>query len=80
MTIVEAIKTVMRAKGAPMTATEAYAEISRARLYEFRTDNPAAIVRAQIRRHCQGLSLAGSSKIKHFNALADGRYEILLGS
>lgn len=77
MTIVEAIEAVMRAKAAPMTAAEAYAAIVASKLYEFHTDNPAAIVRAQLRRHAEGVTLASSPKVKHFRSLGDGRFELL---
>lgn len=80
MTIVEAIRTVMRAKGEPMTAAEAYAAITSARLYEFHTSDPISIVRAQMRRHCEGLSLTVSSKVKYFRALADGQFDLLSGA
>jgi restriction system protein len=80
MTILEAIKTVMRAKGAPMTAPEAYAAIASARLYEFHTDSPASIVRAQMRRHSEGLALNSSPKVKHFKALPDGQFDLLPGT
>lgn len=77
ITIVEAIKSVMLAKGAPMTANEAYAAIVAQHLYEFHADDPAAIVRAQIRRHCEGLDFTTASGTKHFRTVADGRYEPL---
>ncbi len=77
MTIVQAIQTVMRVRGEPMTAAEVYSEIARAKLYEFQTDNPASIIRAQIRRHCEELNLKSSSQAKHFKALADDRFELI---
>lgn len=55
MTIVEAIQTVMRANGAPMTAAKACAAITSARLYEFHTDNPASVVRNPLVQ-CQRIS------------------------
>lgn len=60
-----------------MTAGEVYAAIVNAKLYEFHADNPAAVVAAQIRRHCEGLNGPASSKTKHFRAVGGGRYEIL---
>jgi restriction system protein len=80
MTILEAIRTVIRTKGEPMTAAEIHADIAQAKLHEFHIDNPASIVRTQIRRHCEGLNLKASSKAKYFKALADGRFQVLQGS
>jgi restriction system protein len=77
MTIVEAIKKVMLAKGEPMTANEAYAAIVTQNLYEFHADDPVSIVRAQVRRHCEGLDFTTASATKHFRLVADGRFEPL---
>lgn len=77
MTITEAIKQVMRTKGAPMTADEAYQAIVVASLYEFHADNPAHIVRSQIRRHCEGLDFPSASPTKHFKLVGENRFEPL---
>lgn len=77
MTITEAIKKVMRMHGAPMTANDAYAAIIASGLYEFHADDPAGIVRNQIRRHCEGLDFPTASPTKHFRLAGDSRYEPL---
>ena len=77
MTIVEAIKSVMLARAAPMTSDDAYAAIKNQGLYEFHSDDPAGIVRRQIRRHCEGLDFTTASPTKHFRIVADGRYDAL---
>jgi len=77
MTITEAIKQVMRTKGAPMTADEAYRAIAEAKLYELHADNPAHIVRSQIRRHCEGLDFPSASPTKHFKLVGENRFEPL---
>lgn len=77
MTIVEAIKQVMISNGAPMTAEEAYNAIKGQQLYEFHSDDPAGIVRRQIRRHCYGLDFTTASPTKYFRIVTDGRYEPL---
>jgi restriction system protein len=77
MTITEAMKQVMRARGAPMSSDEAYKAIIAAGLYEFHEDDPAGIVRNQIRRHCEGLDFPTASPTKHFRLVGDGRYEPL---
>lgn len=79
MTITEAIKQVMRTKGAPMTADEAYQAIVVANLYEFHADNPAHIVRSQIRRHCEGLDFQSASPTKHFKLVGENKFEPLSG-
>lgn len=77
MTITEAIKQVMRTKGAPMTADEAYRAIVMANLYEFHADNPAHIVRSQIRRHCEGLDFPSAAPTKYFKLIGENRFEPL---
>ena len=77
MTITEAIKQVMRTKASPMTADEAYRAIAEAKLYEFHADNPAHIVRSQIRRHCEGLEFPSAAPTKHFRLVGENRYEPL---
>lgn len=57
-----------------MTADEAYRAILAANLYEFHSDDPAAIVRSQIRRHCEGLDFPSASADKHFALVGDSRY------
>lgn len=74
MTITEAIKQVMREYGSPMTSDEAYQAIISANLYEFHADNPAQIVRSQIRRHCEGLDFPSATPTKHFKIVGDNRY------
>jgi restriction system protein len=77
MTITEAIKQVMRAAAAPMSSDEAYSAIANAKLYEFHADNPAYIVRSQIRRHCEGLDFPSAAPTKHFRFVGENRYEPL---
>lgn len=66
MTIINAIKEVMRRKGSPLTAHEAYEAIVAAGLYEFHAQSPEHVVLQQIRRHCQGIDFPTASTTKHF--------------
>lgn len=74
MTINEAIKKVMHELGTPMTADEAYRAIIDKSLYEFHANNPAHIVRSQIRRHCEGLDFLSAAPTKHFKLVGENRY------
>jgi restriction system protein len=73
VTIIEAIKDVMRRHGRPMTYADAYEAIVENHLYEFHADDPASIVRSQIRRHCEGLDFpsAGATAAKGFKTSAE---------
>jgi restriction system protein len=79
MTIVEAIKQVMRDRGRPMTVAEVYNAIIGQGLYSFNADQPVQIVRNQIRRHCQGIDVPSASPTKHFIIHSDGTYTALPG-
>lgn len=77
MTITDAIKEVMRARGLPLTAREAYEAIIELGLYEFHAENPLHIVASQIRRHCKGLDFPSASETKYFELREDGKYFFL---
>lgn len=74
MTIIEAIKEVMRAKGQPMTAREAYDAIVERKLYEFHAQNPAHVVQMQIRRHSEGIDFATAGATKHFRLVGENKF------
>ncbi|WP_157900466.1 restriction endonuclease [Mesorhizobium sp. LCM 4577] len=77
MTIVEAIRAVMRDKSRPMSPTEVYGAIVATGLYVFNTDEPVSVVRGQIRRKCLGLDFPSASSVKYFSATNDGRYALI---
>jgi restriction system protein len=77
MTIIEAVKEVMRRHGAAMTVSDIYEAIIAADLYTFHADNPPHIVANQIRRHCLGLDFPTSSQTKHFRIVDDNKYYFL---
>lgn len=74
MTIIEAIKEVMKLRGSPMTAKEAYVAILNGRLYEFHSQNPAHVVLMQIRRHSEGIDFPTAAPTKHFQLVGENRF------
>lgn len=74
MTIVEAIKDVMREAAHPLTAREAYSAIVARSLYVFHAKDPQHIVLMQIRRHCVGIDFPSASPTKHFELHGDNRF------
>lgn len=75
MTIIEAIKEVMRRKGHAMTTKEAYQQIIENDLYKFKAADPVHIVNSQIRRHCKGIPEQKSySTTKHFELAGENKY------
>lgn len=77
MTVIEAIKKVMKDSGGPLTPKEAYEQIVERHLYNFNADDPYHVVRSQIRRHSSGIDFPTSSPTKHFIEKADGKYYFL---
>jgi restriction system protein len=74
MTIVEAIKTVMKDAGRPLGAREAYEAILARGLYKFQAKDPQHVVLKQIRRHCAGIDFPSASSTKHFKLHGDNTY------
>lgn len=77
MTIIEAIKEVMRLRVAPMTIREAYDAIVESGYYTFHAENPIHVVASQIRRHCKGLDFPSASETKHFELRGEDKYYFL---
>ena len=76
MTITEAIKQVL-AKKSPLTAAEIHRAIVEASLFEFKSKAAASIVRAQLRRHCEGVNAANASQKKEFRLVDADRYALV---
>jgi restriction system protein len=74
MTIIEAIKAVMREAAHPLTAREAYVAIVERSLYAFHAKDPQHVVLMQIRRHCHGIDFPSASPTKHFELHGDNRF------
>ena len=74
MTIIEAIKAVMRQRGSPMTAREAYDAIVSQNLYEFHAQDPAHVVQQQIRRYTEGIDFPTAESTKHFKLVGENKF------
>lgn len=74
MTIVEALKEVMRGAGRPLSSREAYDSIIAQGLYQFQAKDPHHVVLMQIRRHCAGIDFPTASPTKHFRLHGDNTY------
>ncbi len=54
MTIIDAVREVMRGAARPMTPGDVLGEIQRRALYPFKAKDPLGVLRAQMRRHTEG--------------------------
>jgi len=77
VTIVDAIRQVMKAEGKPMTPREIYHRIVQEGLYDFGAKAPIAVVGSQIRKHCLGKDAPSYYESKFFKAVGKDRYEFL---
>ena len=66
MTIIEAIKEVLKSNPQGLSSAEIYQLIIEKNLYQFGAKNPIGVVNGEIRRHCIGLDFPTASPVKHF--------------
>ncbi|WP_448203532.1 restriction endonuclease [Azospirillum sp. sgz302134] len=76
ITIVDAIRTVLKSSREAMSPKDVYDAIITQELYEFKADQPVSVVRQQIRRRCLGLEFPSALPEKIFEKTADGRYTL----
>ena len=77
MTIVEAIKAVMRQADGPLSSREVFDAIIARGLYQFLAKDPHHVVLWQIRKHCIGIDFPTASTTKHFKLHGDNTYSPL---
>ncbi len=73
-TLATVIVDVLTAHGAPMTAAEVHAAITKGNLFEFDSKDPVGIVRSALSRHSVENQHSCDSKSKHFSQLPQGKY------
>jgi mrr restriction system protein len=66
MTIIEAIKEVLKYEPNGLSSSEIYQKIIDRNLYQFGAKNPVGVVNGEIRRHCLGLDFPTAYPVKHF--------------
>lgn len=66
MTIIEAIKEVLKNEPNGLSSSDIYQRIIDKNLYQFGAKNPVGVVNGEIRRHCIGLDFPTASPVKHF--------------
>jgi len=77
-TIAQAISQVLRENKDPMSPRGiSDAIVFAAKLYTFKAQDPLSIVKAQLRRHCEGLNFPSARDVKYFAMASDGRYRLL---
>lgn len=76
MTIIEAIKKILRQKNTPLTIKQIYEYILEKKLYAFSAKDPKSVVRGQIRKHCVGIEFPTANPVKHFILIGKNKYNL----
>lgn len=76
-TIKQAIIETLKNEGKPLSSREVYNGILKHKLYKFGAKDPHSIVKAEIRKYCEGLDLKTSKPEKLFKLEEDGKYSLL---
>lgn len=75
-TICTAAIETLRTNGKAMRASEIYDFIIKNNLYQFKAKEPLNILKSELRKHSEGITLTGKSGTKHFQIQKDGSYVI----
>ena len=74
MTIVEAVQTVLKEAGRPMSTQEIYDEILKQGLYTFNAKNPKGVMSQAIRERSDAKT---NPKVLMFKAIGQGTYALI---
>ncbi len=75
-TIREAAVEALKRSGHPLTVKALFSKIIEQDLYRFNAQDPAGVLKTQIRRHAEGINFPSANPKKYFQALTNGTYWI----
>lgn len=76
-TIIDAALTVLKKANKPLSADEIYTEICTSRLFEFKAQDPKAILKAQLRKNCLGFTGKSAAEKPRLKQLIDKKFQVL---
>ncbi len=76
-TIIDAALTVLKTANKPLSADEIYVEICKSQLFEFKAQDPKAILKAQLRKNCLGFTGKSAAVKPRLKQLADKKFQVL---
>lgn len=76
-TIINAALIALKTANKPLSADEIYAEICKSQLFEFKAQDPKAILKAQLRKNTLGFSGKSAAENPKLRQLADKKYQAL---
>jgi restriction system protein len=77
MTIDNAIQQVLKLELKALSANEIFNKIIELKLYHFKAKNPASVISTQIRRHCEGINIKESSKLKYYRKVEGNKFVLI---
>jgi restriction system protein len=75
-TISNAAIEVLKKSDKPLLAEEIYNSIIQQNLYQFKAKEPISILKSELRKHSEGIVLAGKSGTKYFVFQKDKTYSL----
>jgi len=76
-TIIDAALIVLKNTNKPLSGDEIYAEICKNSLFEFKAQDPKAILKAQLRKNCVGFTGKSAADKPRLKQLADKKFQAL---
>jgi hypothetical protein len=76
-TIIDAALTVLKKANKPLSADEIYTDICTSRLFEFKAQDPKAILKAQLRKNCLGFIGKSAAEKPRLKQLTDKKFQAL---
>ena len=76
-TIIDAALTVLKTANKPLSADEIYVEICKSQLFEFKAQDPKAILKAQLRKNCLGFTGKSAAEKPRLKQLVDKKFQVL---
>jgi hypothetical protein len=76
-TIIEAAISVLKAENKPLSADEIYSAILKSNLFEFKAQDPKAILKAQLRKNSIGFAGKSAAEKPRIKQLDDKKFQAL---
>ena len=78
MTICEASLKALKLVGKPLNINEIYDLIIENNFYQFKSKSPLSVLKAEIRKHTEGIKLKVKDLFNHFKLMDNGKFWINL--
>ena len=73
-TICSAAIEALEKNNKPLSAQSIFDYITKNNLYDFKAKSPLSILKSELRKHSEGITLPLKARVKYFQLLNDGNY------